>query len=133
MERQSVAIRVEIIYGKHKKPVRFCQNCGYESSKWSGRSVSMQKWNTFVEGTGGWKALSTSGKIKPATEMETCSAFCNETSDEAVPHPCRSWIVYWAGSCKKRLPRSGWRDRSVNQRFLLQVCPRNLSGQNLSF
>jgi DNA repair protein RadA/Sms len=27
----------------------FCQNCGYESAKWSGKCPSCQQWNTFVE------------------------------------------------------------------------------------
>ena len=31
------------------KPAYFCQNCGYESTKWSGKCPSCQKWNTFVE------------------------------------------------------------------------------------
>lgn len=27
----------------------FCQNCGYESTKWAGRCPSCEQWNTFVE------------------------------------------------------------------------------------
>ena len=27
----------------------FCQNCGYESTKWSGKCPGCQQWNTFVE------------------------------------------------------------------------------------
>ncbi len=27
----------------------FCQNCGYESSKWTGKCPSCEQWNTFVE------------------------------------------------------------------------------------
>ncbi|HUQ96126.1 MAG TPA: DNA repair protein RadA [Chitinophagaceae bacterium] len=27
----------------------FCQNCGYESTKWVGKCPSCQQWNTFVE------------------------------------------------------------------------------------
>ena len=27
----------------------FCQNCGYESSKWMGQCPSCHEWNTFVE------------------------------------------------------------------------------------
>lgn len=29
--------------------VFFCQNCGYESSKWSGQCPACHEWNTFVE------------------------------------------------------------------------------------
>src|SRR5215204_6249859 len=31
------------------KTAYFCQNCGYESAKWSGKCPSCQEWNTFVE------------------------------------------------------------------------------------
>ncbi len=31
------------------KSVFFCQNCGYESSKWMGQCPSCHEWNTFVE------------------------------------------------------------------------------------
>ncbi len=27
----------------------FCQNCGYESTKWIGKCPSCNQWNTFVE------------------------------------------------------------------------------------
>jgi DNA repair protein RadA/Sms len=31
------------------KTLFFCQNCGYESTKWLGKCPSCQQWNTFVE------------------------------------------------------------------------------------
>lgn len=31
------------------KTAFFCQNCGYESAKWSGRCPSCGEWNTFIE------------------------------------------------------------------------------------
>lgn len=34
---------------KSKTTVFFCQNCGYESSKWAGQCPSCHEWNTFVE------------------------------------------------------------------------------------
>ncbi len=34
---------------KAKTTVFFCQNCGYESSKWAGQCPSCHEWNTFVE------------------------------------------------------------------------------------
>lgn len=36
---------------KGKKIVFFCQNCGYESSKWLGQCPACKEWNTFVEET----------------------------------------------------------------------------------
>ena len=34
---------------KGKASVFFCQECGYESSKWSGQCPACKEWNTFVE------------------------------------------------------------------------------------
>lgn len=34
---------------KGKTTVFFCQNCGYESSKWMGQCPGCHEWNTFVE------------------------------------------------------------------------------------
>lgn len=34
---------------KNKKIVYFCQECGYESSKWMGQCPGCKAWNTFVE------------------------------------------------------------------------------------
>jgi DNA repair protein RadA/Sms len=34
---------------KNKKIVYFCQQCGYESSKWMGQCPGCKEWNTFVE------------------------------------------------------------------------------------
>src|SRR6195952_1908142 len=31
------------------KTAFFCQNCGYESAKWSGKCPSCNEWNTFAE------------------------------------------------------------------------------------
>lgn len=31
------------------KQIYFCQNCGYESSKWMGQCPGCKEWNTFVE------------------------------------------------------------------------------------
>ncbi len=34
---------------KKEKTVFFCQNCGYESSKWLGQCPGCREWNSFVE------------------------------------------------------------------------------------
>lgn len=36
---------------KEKKggTIFFCQNCGYESAKWSGQCPACREWNTFAE------------------------------------------------------------------------------------
>lgn len=54
--------------------VFFCQECGYESSKWLGQCPGCKKWNTFVEenirtsstpGMGGGKASFSRNTVKP--------------------------------------------------------------------
>ena len=41
------------------KTVFYCQNCGYESSKWMGQCPGCKEWNTFVEET-----------VKPASKKQ---------------------------------------------------------------
>lgn len=49
---------------KKNTTVFFCQECGYESSKWMGQCPACKKWNTFVEE----KVSVTSSKITPFRE-----------------------------------------------------------------
>lgn len=46
---------------KNKKVVYFCQECGYESSKWMGQCPGCKAWNTFVEEAVSTKKTSSSG------------------------------------------------------------------------
>ncbi len=48
------------------KTAYFCQNCGYESTKWSGKCPSCQQWNTFVE-----EVIQKESKKSSASEWET--------------------------------------------------------------
>lgn len=50
---------------KNKKVVYFCQECGYESSKWMGQCPGCRAWNTFVEETVSTKKTS-SAAVKAA-------------------------------------------------------------------
>ncbi len=47
---------------KGKKKAFFCQNCGYESSKWMGQCPGCREWNTFVEELTVTASKSTSAK-----------------------------------------------------------------------
>ena len=67
---------------KAKNITFFCKECGYESSKWMGQCPACREWNTFVEELVDRKALSTSGKIKPATEAKPVPLSAIKTSDE---------------------------------------------------
>ncbi len=55
---------------KAKTSVFFCQNCGYESSKWMGQCPSCKEWNTFVEEVVDKKSISKSGKATSRTVSE---------------------------------------------------------------
>ncbi|MBR0147786.1 MAG: DNA repair protein RadA [Lachnospiraceae bacterium] len=50
---------------KKDKSVFFCQNCGYESSKWLGQCPGCREWNTFVEER--VKSASAAAKFAPDT------------------------------------------------------------------
>ena len=49
---------------KKSTTVFFCQECGYESSKWMGQCPACKKWNSFVEE----KVNVTNSKITPFRE-----------------------------------------------------------------
>src|SRR5688572_22435001 len=65
------------------KTAYFCQNCGYESTKWAGKCPACQQWNTFVEElvqkdtkklSADWQSYSgesTTKKIQPLHAIET--------------------------------------------------------------
>ena len=52
---------------KGKTSVYFCQNCGFESSKWMGQCPGCKEWNTFVEEIVD-KRTSGSSSVKKALE-----------------------------------------------------------------
>ena len=52
--------------------VFFCQNCGYESSKWMGQCPGCKAWNSFVE------------EVVEKKSLAYSSVLCN------VPHACLS-------------------------------------------
>lgn len=54
---------------KNKKIVYFCQECGYESSKWMGQCPGCKAWNTFVEEAVSPKKPA-SGGIKPLEKRQ---------------------------------------------------------------
>ena len=113
---------------KAKTSAFFCQNCGYESSKWMGQCPACREWNTFVEELVDRKALSTSGKIKPATEAKPVPLSAIKTSDEeristSMPELDR---VLGGGVVKGSLVLVGGDPGIGKSTLLLQVC-RNLS------
>lgn len=62
---------------KGKTTVYFCQECGFESSKWMGQCPGCKEWNTFVEETvekkavgKGKQSIAREAKVMPLSEIE---------------------------------------------------------------
>src|SRR5215211_7296118 len=62
------------------KTAFFCQNCGYESTKWLGKCPGCQQWNTFVEeliqkepnkNTNSWKEHSAETSSKKTQSLQS--------------------------------------------------------------
>ena len=49
----------------------FCQQCGYETSKWMGQCPGCKEWNSFVEEMVDKKSVSSSGKKKDSQKAAT--------------------------------------------------------------
>ena len=57
---------------KGKTIVFFCQECGYESSKWMGQCPACKEWNTFVEEMIDKKSAAKGGRVAAkAAEAKT--------------------------------------------------------------
>lgn len=51
MLKQRFLLQGKDFMAKGKSTIFFCQNCGYESSKWMGQCPGCREWNTMVEET----------------------------------------------------------------------------------
>lgn len=90
-------------YGKIKKSIFFCQNCGHEENKWLGQCPVCREWNTFVE-----EKITASGNPKSVLasvkEVEILSLNDVETEhEERIYTKSENWIVY--------LEEGSYRDR----------------------
>lgn len=112
----------------------FCQNCGYESSKWMGQCPGCREWNTFVEETvskspyGGMTAASGSaqgskgGKSQPSVLSEI-TIHSEERISTGIGELDR---VLGGGIVQGSLTLVGGDPGIGKSTLLLQVC-RNLS------
>ena len=67
---------------KGKTTVFFCQQCGFESSKWMGQCPGCKEWNTFVEELVDKKSISSSGRIDSAKRAEPIPLSAIDTTEE---------------------------------------------------
>ncbi len=114
---------------KAKTSVFFCQNCGYESSKWAGQCPACKEWNTFVEEVVDKKALKVRKEVSdvvPRTFSEI------ELSDEIriSTHMPEMDRVLGGGIVPGSMLLVGGDPGIGKSTLLLQVC-RNLSGDQI--
>ena len=87
------------------KTAYFCQSCGYESTKWSGKCPGCQQWNTFVEeliqkdikkNINDWKTYngeSSNKKIQALHQVETKDSPRVDTNDAELNRVLGGGIV----------------------------------------
>ena len=118
---------------KGKTNVFFCQNCGYESSKWMGQCPGCKEWNTFVEEIIDRKN-NVSVSVKKALEevrpmpLSAISSANEERTSTSMKELDR---VLGGGIVKGSLVLVGGDPGIGKSTLLLQVC-RNLSNKNKS-
>ena len=88
---------------KGKTTVYFCQNCGFESTKWLGQCPGCREWNSFVEETmiKTSKAAQHSGKNPELTGIEEISLEKNKifknSLDNLLPQKMISTVIELSG------------------------------------
>ena len=117
---------------KGKTTVYFCQECGFESSKWMGQCPGCKEWNTFVEETvdkktagKGKQSIAWEAKVMPLSEIEM-------TKEERVLTEYKELDrVLGGGIVPGSMILVGGDPGIGKSTLLLQVC-RNLSEKKVS-
>lgn len=118
---------------KGKTSVYFCQNCGFESSKWMGQCPGCKEWNSFVEEVIDRKS-NVSASVKKAAEdakpmpLSAISSIDEERTSTNIKELDR---VLGGGIVKGSLVLVGGDPGIGKSTLLLQVC-KNLSNKNKS-
>ncbi len=119
---------------KGKTTVFFCQQCGYESSKWMGQCPGCKEWNSFVEELVEKKSTAAAGKIKKTMQdvkvlpLSAISAADENRTTSGMDELDR---VLGGGIVKGSLVLVGGDPGIGKSTLLLQVC-KNLSDLNKS-
>lgn len=113
--------------------VFFCQNCGYESSKWMGQCPGCKEWNSFVEETVS-KTTPHMGGASTSTGRRSSSLAPSTLADISISEESRIVTgigeldrVLGGGIVQGSLTLVGGDPGIGKSTLLLQVC-RNLSG-----
>lgn len=107
--------------------VFFCQNCGYESSKWMGQCPGCRQWNTLVEETvpAASKGMGGSGKTKALGERRepsSLSAIAMQEEERVSTHIRELDRVLGGGIVPGSLILVGGDPGIGKSTLLLQVC-----------
>ena len=117
---------------KKNGTVFFCQNCGYESAKWSGQCPACREWNTFVEepSAGSGHASQNSGKKHSRGKSEPVSLSQVQTGEQnrILTGMCELDQVLGGGLVPGSLVLVGGDPGIGKSTLLLQVC-RNQIGR----
>lgn len=117
---------------KNKKIVYFCQECGYESSKWMGQCPGCKAWNSFVEEAVSTKktsaAVKSAGKSQEPVSINEIRISEEERQTTNIAELDR---VLGGGIVPGSLVLVGGDPGIGKSTLLLQVC-RNLAEKNVS-
>lgn len=107
--------------------VYFCQNCGYESSKWMGQCPGCKQWNTMVEETVHANGRGTSGRndtsgMGTMNRPQTLSAISMEEEDKFFTHMEEFDRVLGGGIMPGGLVLVGGDPGIGKSTLLLQMC-----------
>ena len=115
---------------KKSGTVFFCQNCGFEASKWSGQCPACREWNTFAEEPAAPRTKGvTAGKKrsgKPKTEPVTLDAIDLKDGERTSTGMKELDQVLGGGIVPGSLVLVGGDPGIGKSTLLLQVC-RNLA------
>ncbi|MBD5508160.1 MAG: DNA repair protein RadA [Lachnospiraceae bacterium] len=109
---------------KGKTTVFFCQNCGYESSKWLGQCPGCREWNTMVEEKVSGKSGSVRGNAAGRKDAEPVSLGEVDLSEKArmTTHMAELDRVLGGGIVPGSLTLVGGDPGIGKSTLLLQVC-----------
>ena len=117
---------------KLRSSVFFCQNCGYESSKWAGQCPACKEWNTFVEEVVDKSTSKSLQSVRAARSIEPKSVSQISVMDEIriSTHMEEFDRVLGGGIVRGSLVLVGGDPGIGKSTLLLQLC-RELCSDNL--
>ncbi len=109
---------------KGKTTVFYCQNCGYESSKWMGQCPGCKEWNTMVEEKAPAKSVGAGGSVRRRENVTPTSLTAVDIQEEEriTTHMAELDRVLGGGIVPGSLTLVGGDPGIGKSTLLLQVC-----------